>query len=164
SFPFTPGAAVRKAFSYLRFSKAEQADGRSLARQMEATERYCKAHGLALDKRSFVDMGLSGFNGSNAAAGELAVFIELVEDGRIPKGSVLICENTDRLSRLPPDKASAIICDLVRSGVDVVTTSPEAVYTEANISKVATWLPLQVSCALAHEESVKKSDRLNDVW
>jgi DNA invertase Pin-like site-specific DNA recombinase len=155
---------MRRAFSYLRFSKPEQAQGNSLRRQIEATEKYCRRHGLTLDKRTFVDMGLSGFNGSNALAGELSVFIELVADGRIPKGSTLILENTDRLSRLPPDKASEIICGLVRSGVDVVTTNPEAAYTASNISKIATWLPLQVSCALAHEESVKKSDRLRDAW
>jgi DNA invertase Pin-like site-specific DNA recombinase len=155
---------MRKAFSYLRFSKADQADGRSLGRQMEATERYCERRGLTLDKRTFVDMGLSGFTGSNALAGELGAFIELVEDGRVPKGSVLIIENTDRLSRLPPDKASEIICGIVRAGVDIHTTSPEATYTAANISKIGTWLPLQVSCSLAHEESVKKSDRLRDMW
>jgi hypothetical protein len=68
------------------------------------------------------------------------------------------------LSRLPPDKASEIICDIVRAGVDIVTTSPEATYTAANISKIGTWLPLQVSCALAHEESVKKGERLADMW
>jgi hypothetical protein len=131
---------------------------------MQATEAYCKRHGLTLDKRTFRDLGLSGYTGGNAIAGELADFIDLVKSGRIPKGSVLIVENTDRLSRLPPDRASAIICDIVRAGVDIVTTSPEAVYTADNISKVATWLPLQVSCALAHEESVKKAERLADAW
>jgi DNA invertase Pin-like site-specific DNA recombinase len=155
---------MRRAFSYLRFSKREQIDGRSLKRQMQLTEAYCKRHGLTLDKRTFTDMGVSAFTGGNALAGELADFIELVADGRIPAGSVLIVENSDRLSRLAPDKASAIICDLVRAGVDIHTTSPEATYTADNISKVSTWLPLQVSCALAHEESVKKSERLRDMW
>jgi DNA invertase Pin-like site-specific DNA recombinase len=155
---------MRRAFSYLRCSKPEQADGRSLARQTEAAEAYCGRHGLTLDKRTFHDMGVSGFNGSNARGGELGVFIELVADGRIPRGSVLIVENTDRLSRLPPDQASALICDLVRKGVDVVTLSPEAAYTAGNLTKLGTWLPLQVSCALAPEESVKKSDRLRDMW
>jgi DNA invertase Pin-like site-specific DNA recombinase len=155
---------MRRAFSYLRFSKPEQCEGRSLKRQIQATEAYCKRHGLTLDKRTFRDLGLSGYTGSNAAAGELADFIDLVKSGRIPKGSVLIVENTDRLSRLPPDKASALICDIVRAGVDIVTTSPEATYTADNLTKLGTWLPLQVSCALAHEESVKKADRLADVW
>jgi DNA invertase Pin-like site-specific DNA recombinase len=155
---------MRRAFSYLRFSKSDQAEGDSGPRQIRATEAYCKRHGLILDKRTFTDLGVSAFRGGNATGGELAVFIELVKDGRIPKGSVLIVENTDRLSRLPPDKASEIICDLVRSGVDVVTTSPEAVYTADNIARVATWLPLQVACALAHEESLKKGERLREMW
>jgi DNA invertase Pin-like site-specific DNA recombinase len=155
---------MRRAFSYLRFSKVEQGEGDSLRRQVQATESYCKRHGLILDKRGFTDLGVSGFDGGNATGGELAEFLQLVKDGRIPKGSVLIVENTDRLSRLPPDQASALICSLVRGGVDVVTTSPEATYTAANISKTATWLPLQISCALAHEESAKKGERMKEAW
>ena len=155
---------MRRAFSYLRCSKSEQAEGDSLRRQVQASEAYCKRMGLVLDKRTFTDLGISGFRGGNATGGELAEFLHLVKDGRIPRGSVLIVENTDRLSRLPPDQASAIICDLVRAGLDVVTTSPEATYTSANIGKMATWLPLQVACCLAHEESAKKGERLREAW
>jgi DNA invertase Pin-like site-specific DNA recombinase len=155
---------MRKAFSYARFSTSEQADGYSLARQLQATRAYCERHGLTLDERTFNDAGVSGYHGGNATGGELAAFIELVKDGRIPKGSVLIVENTDRLSRLPPDEATRVICDIVKAGIDIVTTSPEQVYTAANINKLATWLPLQVQQCLAREESDKKADRLRDVW
>ena len=97
---------MRRAFSYARFSSAKQSDGYSLARQVEAAKAYCTRNGLALDDRSFCDMGVSGFHGQNSIAGDLGVFIELLKDGRIPKRSVLIVENTDRLSRLPPDEAN----------------------------------------------------------
>jgi DNA invertase Pin-like site-specific DNA recombinase len=155
---------MRRAFSYARFSKPEQSDGNSLRRQLEATQAYCQRNRLTLDERAFTDLGVSAYKGGNATGGELAQFIELVRDGRIPRGSVLIVENTDRLSRLPPDEASRIICDIVKAGVDIVTTSPEQVYTAANIGKLATWIPLQIACCLSHEESVKKGDRLRDAW
>lgn len=155
---------MRKAFSYARFSTAAQADGHSLSRQLDAAKAYCARNGLILDERSFCDLGMSGFHGANATAGDLGAFIELVKDGRIPKGSVLIVENTDRLSRLPPDEANRIITGIVKAGIDVVTTMPEQVYTAANIGKLATWLPLQVSQCLAREESEKKADRLRDAW
>jgi DNA invertase Pin-like site-specific DNA recombinase len=155
---------VRRAFSYTRFSTPKQADGFSLARQLDAAKAYCERNKLVLDDRTFLDLGVSGFHGSNSLAGDLAEFIGLVKDGRIPMGSVLIVENTDRLSRLPPDEANRIITGIVKAGVDIVTTSPEQVYTAANIDRLSTWLPLQVSNCLAREESVKKSDRLKDAW
>jgi DNA invertase Pin-like site-specific DNA recombinase len=154
----------KKAFSYARFSTSEQLDGRSLQRQQEAANAYCRRHDLTLDERSFTDLGLSGYSGSNVKGGELGVFLELVKEGRIPKGSTLIIENVDRLSRLPPDEATEIIMSIVKGGVDIVTTSPEQRYTAANIRQVGTWIPLQVSACLASEESRKKSDRLRDAW
>src|SRR5262245_54942053 len=87
-----------RAFSYARFSDPSQAGGFSLARQLEAAKAYCDRRGWVLDERTFFDRGLSGFRGSNAKAGNLAEFIELVNAGRIPKESVLIVENTDRLT------------------------------------------------------------------
>jgi DNA invertase Pin-like site-specific DNA recombinase len=154
----------RLGFSYARFSTSEQMDGRSLRRQEEAAKSYCDRHGLTLDPRTFRDMGVIGYHGANATHGELAAFLELVRDGRIPKGSTLIVENADRLSRLPPHEANAIILAIVNAGVNIATTSPEQLYTKNNIGQIGTWIPLQVSQCLAAEESRKKSDRLLDVW
>jgi DNA invertase Pin-like site-specific DNA recombinase len=139
-------------------------DGRSLKRQEEAAKAYCKRNGLALDERSFTDLGVSGYHGANATHGELGTFLELVREGRVPKGSVLIVENIDRLSRLPPSEANDIIKALVNAGVELVTTSPEARYNAANINQVGTWIPLQVAQCLASEESKKKAERLADAW
>jgi len=77
---------------------------------------------------------------------------------------VLIIENVDRLSRLPPDEATALIMSIVKAGVDVVTTSPEQLYTAATIRQVGVWIPLQVACCLAAEESRKKGERVADAW
>ncbi len=87
-----------------------------------------------------------------------------VREGRIAKGSTLIVENIDRISRLPPDEANEIIMKIVRAGVNIATTSPEQLYTKDNIRSIATWIPLQVAQSLAAEDSKKKSDRLADAW
>ncbi len=155
---------MRRAFSYSRFSTAEQKDGRSQERQLEAAKAYCARHGLKLDDRTYIDKGVSGFHGANATHGELAEFLRLVKEGRIPRGSVVIIENVDRLSRLPPDEATALIMSIVKAGVDVATTSPEQLYTAQNIHQIGTWIPLQVACCLAAEESRKKADRVADAW
>jgi DNA invertase Pin-like site-specific DNA recombinase len=155
---------MRRAFSYARFSTAGQLDGRSLKRQEEAAKAYADRHGLVLDDRTFMDLGVSGYHGANATVGELGVFLDMVREGRIPKGSVLIVENIDRLSRLPPHEANNIIMALVKAGVEVVTTSPEQVYNAKNIHQVGTWIPLQVAQALASEESRKKGERCSDAY
>jgi DNA invertase Pin-like site-specific DNA recombinase len=155
---------TKKAYSYARFSTSEQLDGRSLKRQEEAARAYCQRHGLTLDEQSFTDLGYSGYSGANVKGGQLGVFLELITEGRIPKGSTLIVENIDRLSRLPPHEANEIIMAIVKAGVSIATTSPEQTYTLANIKQVGTWIPLQVAQCLAAAESEKKSDRLKDAW
>jgi DNA invertase Pin-like site-specific DNA recombinase len=154
----------KTAYSYARFSTSEQLNGRSLHRQLEAAKDYCRRHNLTLSEQNFADLGVSGFKGGNARGGQLADFLDLVKEGRIARGSVLIVENVDRISRLPPDEATSLITGIVKAGVSIATTSPEQLYTPANITQLATWLPLQIAQCLAHEESAKKSDRLRDVW
>src|SRR5262249_49358577 len=125
---------------------------------------YAERHGLTLDERTFADMGVSGYHGANATHGQLGEFLDLVREGRVPKGSVLIVENVDRISRVPPDEATKLVMEIVNAGVDVVTSSPEQRYTRANIHSVGIWVPLQVALCLASEESRKKSERLRDAW
>jgi DNA invertase Pin-like site-specific DNA recombinase len=155
---------VRKAYSYARFSTSEHSEGRSLARQLEAARRYCDRHDLTLEDRTFTDEGVSGYHGGNATHGQLADFLTLVSDGRIPRGSVLIIENVDRLSRLPPDEATALFMSIVKAGVDIATISPEQRYTKTSIHQTGVWVPLQVALCLASEESRKKGERLADAW
>jgi DNA invertase Pin-like site-specific DNA recombinase len=155
---------LRRAISYARFSHQSQADGHSLARQLEAAENYCRRNNLTLDERTYKDEGVSGFDGSNARGGDLAEFIDLAKSGKVPAGSVLVVENIDRLSRLPPDEATNLIMGIVKAGVEVATLSPEQRYTRDNIHTVGVWVPLQVAICLAREESVKKSSRLKDAW
>jgi DNA invertase Pin-like site-specific DNA recombinase len=45
------------------------------------------------------DAGLSAFDGSNITRGKLGRFLDDVQAGRIPRGSSLIVESLDRLSR-----------------------------------------------------------------
>jgi len=79
-----------RAFSYIRFSSPEQEKGDSLRRQIQLSEEYCKQHGLILDDTlKLTDKGLSAY-------GE---FLRLVEEGKIPPGSVLTAQKTSNLSK-----------------------------------------------------------------
>src|SRR5262245_39687426 len=107
---------MRRAFSYARFSDKHQGKGRSMPRQDERVRAYCERRNWALDERLFRDPGISAFTGANSRRGDLAEFLRLVEDGRVPQGSVLIIENVDRFSRLEPDEATALFMSVVNAG------------------------------------------------
>lgn len=90
------------AYSYVRFSTPSQGSDHSdsLRRQTSEATQYCKTHNLILSEDHFHDLGKSGYFGHNLSDdGQLKRFLDLCESGRINKGSYLICENLDRLTR-----------------------------------------------------------------
>src|SRR5262249_23759913 len=124
------------AYSYLRFSTPEQRAGDSTRRQTEASQAYAAAHGLTLDTElTFEDLGVSAFRGKNAQDGALSAFIEAAEAGRIKKGSYLLVENLDRLSRQAPRAALRQLERIVECGVTVVTLQDNRKYTAEGLNE-----------------------------
>src|SRR5262245_28390478 len=112
-----------KAYSYLRFSTPEQAQGHSFERQYKAAKDYASKHGLDLQDVSFQDLGVSAYRGSNVTEGALGQFIAAVDDGSVARGSYLLVENLDRLSRDRIMPALNRFSALLEKGVTVVTLS-----------------------------------------
>ena len=154
------------AYSYIRFSSAQQAKGSSLRRQTEATERYCKFNHLELDTSlTLRDLGVSGFRGKNISNGALGVFLEAVKTGRVKKGSVLIVENLDRLTRADVLTAQELFIGILRSGIEIVTLMDSRRYSAASVTANPAELMVSISVmARAHEESQTKSIRSKDSW
>ncbi len=153
-----------KAFSYIRFSTPEQARGDSLRRQLQAAQDWCQARGLVLDD-TLRDLGRSAYRGGNAQFGALRDFLGLVENGEIERGSYLIVESLDRLSREAVLNAAARLFDLIRAGIVVVTLSDGQEYSEERLR--TDWTPLIVSIAVmarAHDESRIKGQRVGKAW
>jgi hypothetical protein len=94
----------------------------------------------------------------------LAVFLEMVKVGRVPKGSVLLVESLDRLTREELDEALTLFRGILKSGVDIATMVPERLYTEASTRDLVGLLEPLIIMVRAHEESVIKSKRIADVW
>ncbi len=89
-----------RAYSYVRFSTPAQAAGASLQRQAERAAKYAQEHGLQLDTElNMQDLGVSAFRSKNARTGALGGFLEAVQKGYVERGSYLLIENMDRLSR-----------------------------------------------------------------
>ena len=160
------GLERRKAYSYLRFSTPEQRDGDSFRRQTTMAQDYAKRHDLHLDTDlTFHDLGVSGYRGQNADAGRLADFLEAVTAGAVPRGSVLLVEQLDRLSRMTPLKAIQVLQSIVEAGVSVVTLNDEREYTANSIhTDQISLLVSLLTFMRANEESATKARRLAQSW
>lgn len=157
---------MKRAYSYVRFSTAEQLKGKSLERQTEAARNYCKQHGLELDTDlSLHDLGVSAFRGKNATVGALGSFLKAVHAGQVPKGSYLLIETFDRMSRDSAYDAQLTLQNIINAGITVVTLLDGKQY---NVS-ILRADPLALIYAIllmsrSHEESATKSKRLIDSW
>ena len=154
------------AFSYVRFSSEKQRQGSSLERQTEAAKRWADENGYVLDRSlNLHDLAVSAFRGDNTTIGKLAAFKEAVENGTIPRGSVLLVENLDRLSRQTHRKAARVLEDILEAGVDVVTLQDGKRWTLKDLDEdPLTSIMIILTFARAHEESLTKSKRVKDGW
>lgn len=148
------------AYSYVRMSTQQQLKGDSLRRQLERSREYAAENNLRLDD-TLHDIGVSAYTGANVRSGALGRFLELVQSGQIKRGSYLLVESLDRLSRLQVRNALGPFIDLINAGITIVTLADKQVYSEATVD--GNWTQLMMSLAImsrAHEESQTKSDRL----
>ena len=114
------------AYSYIRFSHPDQAKGDSLRRQDERAKDFCRRKGWTLDENlTLHDLGVSAFRGKNAAVGNFRGFLEGIKTGKVAAGSVLIVESFDRISRQGIDEGYDLIKSILKSGIRIVTLSPE---------------------------------------
>lgn len=153
------------AWSYLRFSTPKQQWGDSLRRQTDAARAYAARHGLKLEDRTYQDLGVSGYTGRNIREGALGAFVKAVEEGKVKRGSYLLVESLDRLSREKVLAAFESFRRLLELGVVVVTLQDERQYTKESLSESFTDLMMSLlTMQRAHEESLTKSRRLSAVW
>ena len=157
---------VKKAYSYIRMSTPSQLKGDSLRRQLEASTRYAEEKGLVLDTTlDLKDLGLSAYSGKNRTHGALGLFLKLVEEGRIEKGSTLIVESLDRLSREQVLSALGQFTSIISAGITIVTLTDRMEYNTESIGTDFTKIiyPI-IIMGRAHEESDTKSQRLTAAW
>jgi DNA invertase Pin-like site-specific DNA recombinase len=154
-------------FSYIRFSTREQRKGDSLRRQLKATADWCQRNDVALDTSlTFHDLGRSAYLGEhrkNPDRNALAAFLKLVEDGKVPKGSFLIIESLDRLTR-EHVRAGLMLClGLIEAGVRVVQLSPNELTYDETSDEMSLMLMI-VELSRGHNESKRKSDTVGPAW
>src|SRR5262249_16335578 len=90
-------------------------------------------------------------------------FLRLVKDDLIPRGSFLILENLDRLSREHIRPALTLLLNLIEAGIRVVQLRPvEMVYDES--VEPMTLMMAIMELSRGHSESELKSERVGAAW
>ncbi|WP_161556516.1 MULTISPECIES: recombinase family protein [Xanthomonas] len=155
---------MANAYTYIRFSTLEQQHGDSLRRQNEAIEDFVASNKLRLtESQAFQDLGVSGYRGANLKSG-LGKFIAEVEAGQVPKGSYLIVESLDRLSRQRVMDALTLLVTLIDKGIKVVTLNdagPQVLDKDAGLPALVIALS---TMQRANSESDMKSKRVKAAW
>lgn len=154
------------AYNYIRFSDAAQSRGDSLRRQDEGAREWCRRRGVRLDDTEFRDLGRSAFLGehrTNPDRHALARFLSLVERGKVARGSYLVIENLDRLSREHIRPALTLLLSLIEKGVRIVQLRPAEVVFDEQVDPMQLMLAI-VELSRGHSESRLKSERVGAAW
>jgi len=162
-----------RAYSYVRLSTLEQQKGDSERRQTAPSDAYIAEHKLrAIDGdellkdigiRSLKDIGKSAFTGDHIMTGAFGNFLKAVHDGRIEKGSYLLVEALDRLSRQNVNVALEIFLRIINRGIKVVTLMDRERVYDADAPNLSMDLMYSIMVmATASEESKKKSIRIRE--
>ena len=89
----------------------------------------------------------------------LAAFLKLVEAGKVPRGSFLVVENLDRLSREDIQPALLLALNLLQAGVRIVQLNPaEMVFDDKSDTMPVMMMMMELS--RGHGESAIKSERV----
>lgn len=153
-----------KAISYVRFSTKEQSKGDSYRRQSEATAEYCARKGITLLEDEYFDSGISAFKGKNEDEGALSEIIDRSKRGIYPKGTILIVESLDRISRQEINRALRLFLEILENGLDIVTLSDGERHYRHDKTELVDLIVSLVVLSRAHEESVMKSQRVSAAW
>ncbi|NSX87681.1 recombinase family protein [Agrobacterium tumefaciens] len=153
-----------RAYSYVRMSTRKQLRGDSLRRQLERSKTFADEHSLLLDD-SLQDLGVSAWRGRNFKTGALGRFLSMVESGEIPKGSYLLIESLDRLSREAVPDALTLFMAIINAGIIIATLGEDRqIYSRDRLN--GDWTKLIIGLAVmsrGHEESQTKSERISAV-
>ncbi len=155
---------MTKAYSYIRFSTPDQMKGDSLRRQMELSKLYAEDNGLDFDESLTIkDLGISAYRSSNIKRGALGLFLKAVESGRVDKGSYLLIESLDRLSRDTVFEAMAQFISIIKNGIVIVTLVDKRAYKLGDINETELMFSLMIM-SRAHDESKMKGFRISSAW
>jgi DNA invertase Pin-like site-specific DNA recombinase len=157
-------SATHRAYSYVRYSTPEQAKGDSVRRQVALSEAWSRKKGIPLDASlRMSDKGKSAYSEKNRTEGALGKFLADVAAGRVPRGSYLLVESLDRLSRAQVRSALRLFLGLLDAGITIVTLTDDQEYSDEDCDEIDLIISI-IIMSRAHNESAMKSSRLKSSW
>jgi hypothetical protein len=155
----------RRLIPYHRFSGKRQEAGDSLRRQEELSEQAAREEGVPIDRTvTLRDKGISAFRGDNWKRGDLGRFLDLVDAGVIPKGTILCIEQVNRLSRMDWMEQVELWKAILSRGIVIRTCVPPARYTRENMSELGVGCPVVLYMMLGHLDSKQKGEWVRQAW
>lgn len=111
------------------------------------------------------DLGISAWTKSNITKGALGEFLKAVESGHVQRGSYLLVESLDRISRAQAIDALEVFIVLINAGIVIATLSDGQVYSKESLGSNFSQLLVSI-CIMqrANEESEMKSQRVGSAW
>jgi DNA invertase Pin-like site-specific DNA recombinase len=144
-----------------------QVKGDSVRRQTDDAADWCRRNKVPLDTVTRLhDLGRSAYTGAhrkNPDRHALACFLKMVEDGKVPRGSFLIIENLDRLSREHIQPALLLVLNLLQAGVRIVQLKPAEIIFDDKSDTLPVMM-MMMELARGHGESAMKSERCGQAW
>ncbi len=156
-----------QAISYVRFSSDLQVGGNTLKRQGDKVSNWLKAHPAYTLVNEYADDGVSAYKGDHLKDnGALFRLISDAEKGLYKKGTVLLVEALDRLSRQGNRATQKLVDRILSTGLSMVLLqdNPDKIYTEADLEDELTTITIAIKAGMAKDESEKKSLRHLDNW
>src|ERR1700733_11838376 len=149
------------AYSYTKFSSAGQKGNNSTDRQIEDGREWYSREiaplGIPLDE-SFTDTARSAYKGEHVGKkGDLGRFLAAIQSGAVSKGSILIVENMDRLSRQGNKIGRKLLERIVDEGVDVHVVSIPKKLTVGWENRPSDYQDVDHELQRAFKESERKS-------
>jgi hypothetical protein len=131
---------------------------------MDKAAKYAAERGLTLDTElNLRDLGVSAYRQSNAKKGALGEFLRAVADGYVARGSYLLIENMDRLTRDEIVGATGLFLQLIGDGIVVVTLTNNEVFSQERFDRQPWAMHLIVAeLTRANQESARKSQLVGD--
>lgn len=154
-----------RVIAYARFSSARQAKGSSLDRQARNAQKWCHDRGWVLDDLTLHDLGLSAWTGANKKRGKLGVLLDLIKAGKVERGTYLLVEALDRLTREELTDAVGLVTKLLEAGLIIVTLVDGIEWTKEKMnSQKMDFMMSVLLLSRGHEESLMKARRLRDTF
>lgn len=152
------------AVIYARWSSLEQSKGSTLERQTADCTTFCKDNEWAVVER-LQDEGKSAYTGANIKTGELGKFTQRFMEGHYPQDTVLVVEQLDRISRMPPTEVLGWIFQVTNAGLTIVTANDGLRISKQDlISNQLGIISIVFNAFRAYSESEHKSTRIGKAW